>query len=175
MLFNLLLLWPLRKEILPLANDHPQSPGARCLLKGCDQRFHPRQPHQRYCSEECRAAARRWSRWKAQERYRTTPVGREKRSDQSQRDRERVRALTHGSLLRVAAADADARNEVVVFRAFSRKGWRARGSLAADSGDAAENGNLAGSSPIILRSAAIKVKMMLSIINVPCDQFSTLR
>jgi hypothetical protein len=34
------------------------------------------------CSEECRAAAR-WSRWKAQERYRTTPAGQEKRNDQS--------------------------------------------------------------------------------------------
>ena len=27
----------------------------RCLLKGCEQRFHPRQAHQRYCSESCRA------------------------------------------------------------------------------------------------------------------------
>jgi hypothetical protein len=42
----------------------------RCLLKGREQRFHPRQARQRYCSEGCREAARKWSRWKAQERYR---------------------------------------------------------------------------------------------------------
>src|SRR5947209_3711266 len=35
----------------------------QCLLKGCDQRFHPRQPRQRYCSERCREAARVWSRF----------------------------------------------------------------------------------------------------------------
>jgi hypothetical protein len=40
----------------------------RCLLKGCQHRFHPRQARQRYCSEECREAAREWSRWKAPER-----------------------------------------------------------------------------------------------------------
>ena len=38
----------------------------RCLLKGCEQRFRPRQARQRYCSEQCRQAARAWSRWKAQ-------------------------------------------------------------------------------------------------------------
>ena len=42
----------------------------RCLLKGCEQRYHPRQARQRYCSESCREAARKWSRWKAQQRYR---------------------------------------------------------------------------------------------------------
>src|SRR5450631_1672206 len=25
----------------------------RCLLKGCEQRFHPRQARQRYCNERC--------------------------------------------------------------------------------------------------------------------------
>src|SRR5271166_1245527 len=30
----------------------------RCLLKGCEQRFHPRQVGQRYCSQACREAAR---------------------------------------------------------------------------------------------------------------------
>jgi hypothetical protein len=72
--------------------SHPEPRKRRCLLKGCDQRFHPRQARQRYCSDECRAAARRWSRWKAQERYRTTPAGQEKRSDQSRRYRERVKS-----------------------------------------------------------------------------------
>src|SRR6202140_4018779 len=64
----------------------------RCLLKGCEQRFHPRQAHQRYCSERCRAAARQWSRWKAQQRYRATTAGKWKRNGQSQRYRERVRS-----------------------------------------------------------------------------------
>ena len=63
----------------------------RCLLKGCEQRFHPRQARQRYCSEGCREAARKWSRWNAQQRYRTTRVGQEKRNGQSRRYRERVK------------------------------------------------------------------------------------
>ena len=44
----------------------------RCLLKGCEQRFHPRQARQRYCSERCREAARKWSRWKAEDPFRRT-------------------------------------------------------------------------------------------------------
>jgi hypothetical protein len=50
-------------------------PTRRCLLKGCEQRFHPRQARQRYCSQRCREAARKWSRHKAQERYRETVAG----------------------------------------------------------------------------------------------------
>ena len=64
----------------------------RCLLKGCEQRFHPRQARQRYCSEDCRNAARKWSRWKAQQRYRATTAGRQKRNGQSRCYRERVRS-----------------------------------------------------------------------------------
>src|SRR2546426_1094168 len=68
-------------------------PRARgCLLKGCEQRFHPHQARQRYCSAECREAARTWSRWKAQERYRETAAGRQKRNGQSRRYRERVQS-----------------------------------------------------------------------------------
>lgn len=63
----------------------------RCLLKGCEQRFCPQRAQQRYCSEECRLGARRWSRWKAQQSYRATAVGKEKRNEQSRRYRERVR------------------------------------------------------------------------------------
>jgi hypothetical protein len=63
----------------------------RCLLKGCEQRFRPRHARQRFCSHQCRKLARAWSRWKAQERYRTTVAGRQKRNGQSQRYRERVR------------------------------------------------------------------------------------
>jgi hypothetical protein len=64
----------------------------RCLLKGCEQRFHPRQARQRYCGECCREAARKWSRWKAQQRYRATRAGQRQRNGQSQRYRERVRS-----------------------------------------------------------------------------------
>ena len=63
----------------------------RCLLKGCEQRFHPRQARQRYCSDGCRKAARKWSRWKAQERYRETAAGQQKRNGQSRRYRKRVK------------------------------------------------------------------------------------
>ncbi len=63
----------------------------RCLLKGCEQRFHPGQARQRYCSERCRKAARKWSRWKAQQRYRETAPGQQKRNGQSRRYRERVK------------------------------------------------------------------------------------
>jgi hypothetical protein len=63
-----------------------------CLLKGCEQRFHPRQARQRYCSDGCRKAARQWSRWKAQHRYRKTTAGKQKRNGQSRLYRERVRS-----------------------------------------------------------------------------------
>ena len=63
----------------------------RCLLKGCEQCFHPRQARQRYCSQDCRSAARKWARHKAQQRYRTTTAGKQKRNGQSLRYRERVR------------------------------------------------------------------------------------
>ena len=63
----------------------------RCLLKGCEQSFHPRQAGQRYCGEDCRKAARRWSRWKAQRKYRATVAGKAKRNHQSQCYRERVK------------------------------------------------------------------------------------
>jgi hypothetical protein len=64
----------------------------RCLLRGCEQRFHPRQARQRYCSEHCREEARQWSRWKAQQRYRETAAGQAKRNGQSRRYRERVKS-----------------------------------------------------------------------------------
>jgi hypothetical protein len=64
----------------------------RCLLKGCEHRFRPRQARQRYCSKECREAARKWSRWKDQQRYRKTAAGRQKRNGQGRRYRERVKS-----------------------------------------------------------------------------------
>jgi hypothetical protein len=64
----------------------------RCLLKGCKKRYRPRRARQRYCSPECGEAARVWRRWKAQQRYRATTTGHEKRNGQSRRYRERVRS-----------------------------------------------------------------------------------
>jgi len=64
----------------------------RCLLKGCEQRFRPKHPRSRYCGDDCRSQARRWSRWKAQKRYRATGLGKQQRKAQSRRHRERVRA-----------------------------------------------------------------------------------
>jgi len=63
----------------------------RCLLKGCERRFHPAHVQQRYCTDECRAAAREWSEWKAQKSYRTSAAGKQKRNGQSQRYRKRVK------------------------------------------------------------------------------------
>jgi hypothetical protein len=59
----------------------------KCLLKGCEKPFDPTRPQARYCSPECRAAARRWRRRCASRQYRQTPNGRQKRQDQSQRYR----------------------------------------------------------------------------------------
>lgn len=67
-------------------------PRARlCLLKGCERRFHPVHARQRYCSRECRAAARAWSEWKARQAYRATAAGKQKRNQQSRRYRKRIR------------------------------------------------------------------------------------
>ena len=62
-----------------------------CLLKGCEQPFHPQQASKRYCSARCREQAREWSAWKAHQKYRVTRRGKEKRKAQSRRYRERVR------------------------------------------------------------------------------------
>ena len=63
-----------------------------CLMKGCEQRFHPRQARQRYCSAECRAEAEKWRRWKAQQKYRCTDGGKQKRNGQSRRYRQRIKS-----------------------------------------------------------------------------------
>lgn len=78
---------PRRRKRLP---RRPRS--RRCLLKGCERHYHSRQPQQRYCSEGCRKAARKWSRWRAQQRYRAMTAGKQKRNGQSERYRERVRS-----------------------------------------------------------------------------------
>lgn len=63
----------------------------RCLLKGCETRFRPKRASERYCSDKCREAAREWSRWKAQQTYRSKTPGKEKRKAQSQRYRGRLK------------------------------------------------------------------------------------
>ena len=83
---------PSRKSRGP-AKAMARRPRTRCcLLKGCDQRFHPRQARQRYCSDGCRQAARKWSRWKAQETIPGTQRAKQKRNGQSRRYRERVKS-----------------------------------------------------------------------------------
>jgi hypothetical protein len=61
------------------------------LLKGCERRFHPEHARERYCSDECRTAAQKWSEWKAQQAYRATAPGKQKRNEQSRRYRKRVK------------------------------------------------------------------------------------
>lgn len=82
-----------RPRNLSTAGRRQRQPRARrCLLKGCEQHFHPRQARQRYCSAECREKARKWSRWKAQQKYRKTARGKQNRTSQSGRYRERVKS-----------------------------------------------------------------------------------
>ncbi len=63
----------------------------RCLLKGCGQWFQPTHPQCRYCSAACREAARRWRRWHAQQKYRSSHNGQEHRQQQARRYRQRCR------------------------------------------------------------------------------------
>ena len=62
-----------------------------CLLKDCESRFVPVHAQSRYCSDACRQAACRWSRWRAARRYRATEPGRQVRREQSRRYRQCVR------------------------------------------------------------------------------------
>ena len=78
---------PCRRRQRPI----PRPRRRRCLLKGCKERFRPQRARERYCSARCREGARKWSRWKAQEKYRGTPEGKQKRNGQSRRYRELVR------------------------------------------------------------------------------------
>jgi hypothetical protein len=77
-----------------------------CLLKGCERRYRPQRAGQRYCSDECRQAARRWSRWKAQRSYRATAAGKDKRNGQSRRYRQRVKDRRSAAAEETAPEDA---------------------------------------------------------------------
>jgi hypothetical protein len=96
----------------------------RCLLKGCEQRFRPRQARQRYCSQGCRESARKWARRKAQLRYRATKPGKQKRNGQSQRYRERVRSSKTPEPEAVAEAARVIPNNF--FRRLLRPAWLLR-------------------------------------------------
>jgi hypothetical protein len=63
----------------------------RCLLKDCEAWFLARYAQARYCSPDCRKAARRWRRWLACQRYRASANGKQHRRDQALRYRGRVR------------------------------------------------------------------------------------
>jgi len=93
----------------------------RCLLKGCEKRYRPQRARQRYCSPECGEAARAWRRWKAQQRYRATAAGQQKRNGQSRRYRERRRNR------KPSEPEAVARTARVIpikfFSVFVRSAW----------------------------------------------------
>jgi hypothetical protein len=85
-----------RQPCRPTRSGERKRPARRprtrpCLLKGCERPFRPLRARERYCSRECCEAAGKWRRWKAQQKYRATAAGREKRNGQSRRFRERVR------------------------------------------------------------------------------------
>lgn len=61
----------------------------RCLLKNCEQPFRSAHPKARYCSPRCREDARQWSQWLANQNYRASQRGKERRRHQSQRNRQR--------------------------------------------------------------------------------------
>lgn len=62
-----------------------------CLLKGCNRWFLPLHPLDRYCGSECRTKARRWQKWQARHRYRSSLRGRAVRRAQSKRWRDRLK------------------------------------------------------------------------------------
>ena len=121
---------PDEDSTLPPEDREPgQPPGRRprtrcCLLKGCERRFCPQRARQRYCSDECRQAARRWSQWKAQQNYRATAVGKERRSGQSRRYRQRLRNRQPATPEEPEAARVITHN---FFRLLLRPSWLLRG------------------------------------------------
>lgn len=76
-------------EALCVASCHNRR--RRCLLKGCERAFCPRHPLDRYCSDDCVVQARRWSRARANHKYRASEHGRQRRQEQCRRRRDRWR------------------------------------------------------------------------------------
>ena len=80
-------LGPLQARRNPGVRQEARRPRQRrCLLKGCERPFRPTHPQARYCSPECRAAARRWRQRRSSRQYRKTANGQEKRREQSRRN-----------------------------------------------------------------------------------------
>jgi hypothetical protein len=77
----------------------------QCLLKGCERLFWPRHWQSHFCSKACQQKARRWRRWKAAQKYRSTDRGKERRREQSRRRRQRQGER------KAASADADTPRE----------------------------------------------------------------
>jgi hypothetical protein len=83
----------LSDDVRPLQGPPWRRP-RRCLLKGCDRLFRPTHPLCRYCSADCRQAARHWQSWRAQQNYRATANGRQHRQQQARAYRQRRSAAT---------------------------------------------------------------------------------
>lgn len=92
----------------------------RCLLKGCDRVYRPNHPLQRYCSEKCRREAKKWHRWKAQQKYRTTELGKTRRKEQCRRHRKARKSVPE------AAAGGARVIPIRFFRSFLRSPWLLR-------------------------------------------------
>jgi len=78
------------------ASARTQAPRCRyrqrsCLLKSCEQPFHPHHPQERYCSPACSQEAARWRRWQSARTYRASEGGQQCRRQQACRYRERQR------------------------------------------------------------------------------------
>ena len=76
---------------LPQRHRAASPPRRRCLLKGCEAWFRSPYALARYCSQACRQAARRWSQWQANQCYRQSAQGQQRRRQPCQRRRERQR------------------------------------------------------------------------------------
>jgi hypothetical protein len=94
----------------PLSSFSRQAPrrrrhrARRCLLKGCERWFQPVWPQARYCSDACQQAARRWRRRRASRHWRASEMGKARRRCQSERHRQRQRALRASAQLTDSAA-----------------------------------------------------------------------
>lgn len=145
-----------------------------CLLKGCEQPFHPQQASERYCSAHCREKAREWSAWKAQQKYRATLWGKEKRKAQSRRYRKRKKEASDRE-----AADEAARvispkiflvipatDQVATNRSCVPRDPRGRDSVRSSAGvhwNAFWSGNDAGESCAEIKSCAISGEVSIGV------------
>jgi hypothetical protein len=75
----------------------------------------------RYCRVGCREAAKKWRRWKGQQKYRATRSGKERRSAQSQRYRERIKRK-----LRVKKSDEEGARVIATNFFRQEFGWKLR-------------------------------------------------